>query len=423
MNLNKYTKAELISKLRKTDAKSDSTKLTLFNQIKSFLCQIWDLIMIFKNIIIKLTFISLIIKIFKIYRIFRTLWKIINTIVRSIFGISLLENFGIEAINNFINEIRIIGSVIVDYFTSTQFYSYISSFFKAKEEVTKTGGPQSEKSSRIYKESSSNERKIGQSDVNSKISEWLKPEEKPKHIEESDNTKYYVIAGMIIFCCIAWYYSDEIKTGGLSLMEWLRNIRRRPDNGPDNLPPVAPVNNPTMTERIRKFFIRGEDYHELENEARRIRGERLKHNVRFTDHENSSQSTIKPIDLVDNTQIASTSKIEPVEVHLSGLSEIRSDNFEQSTSAIMKEIDHFFKNNFEAAFPVLAVQRGLYDVLRNRLQRLSEVDKDKYNNLVENPEVTKKISEFLNLEKEIIFTWYIWWCGKSYWTRTRSLIR
>jgi hypothetical protein len=159
-----------------------------------------------------------------------------------------------------------------------------------------------------------------------------------------------------------------------------------------------------MTERIRKFFIRGEDYHELENEARRIRGERLKHNVRFTDHENSSQSTIKPIDLVDNTQIASTSKIEPVEVHLSGLSEIRSDNFEQSTSAIMKEIDHFFKNNFEAAFPVLAVQRGLYDVLRNRLQRLSEVDKDKYNNLVENPEVTKKISEFLNLEKEIIFT-------------------
>jgi hypothetical protein len=39
-DLNKYTKAELISKLRKTDAKSDSTKLTLFFQIKSYLYQI-----------------------------------------------------------------------------------------------------------------------------------------------------------------------------------------------------------------------------------------------------------------------------------------------------------------------------------------------------------------------------------------------
>jgi hypothetical protein len=57
----------------------------------------------------------------------------------SIFGISLLDNFGIEAFNNFIYEIRIIGSVIVDYITSTQFYTYIASFFRVKEEVTSTG--------------------------------------------------------------------------------------------------------------------------------------------------------------------------------------------------------------------------------------------------------------------------------------------
>jgi len=217
-DLNKYTKAELISKLRKTDAKSDSTKLTLFFQIKSYLYQIWDLIMKFKNILLKLTFISLIIKIFKIYRIFRTLWKIINTIVRSIFGISLLENFGFEFINNLLIELKIITGNIINYLSNTNFYLYLSKLFSSKEEkeekeeVTSTGRSQSEKSSRIYKESSSNERKIGQSDVNSKISEWLKPEEKTEvkiddKISKTNYIKYFIIGGtIIIISSLGWFY-------------------------------------------------------------------------------------------------------------------------------------------------------------------------------------------------------------------------
>jgi len=133
MNLNKLTKAELISKFKKLDLKNSSNK----NQ--SFYSKIIENILLIKSILLKITLIALIIKILKKYSIFRRVWTIINTTVMSIFGISLLDNFGIEAFNNFIYEIRIIGSVIVDYITSTQFYTYIASFFRVKEEVTSTG--------------------------------------------------------------------------------------------------------------------------------------------------------------------------------------------------------------------------------------------------------------------------------------------
>jgi len=143
MNLNKLTKAELVSKFKKLDLKNSSNK----NQ--SISSKIIENILLLKSIILKITLIALIVKIFKKYSIFRRIWTVINTIVMSIFGISLLDNFGIEAINNCVYEIRSIGSVIVDYITSTQFYTYIASFFKAKEEVTKTGGPQSKKKKKI----------------------------------------------------------------------------------------------------------------------------------------------------------------------------------------------------------------------------------------------------------------------------------
>jgi hypothetical protein len=43
MNLQKFTKAELISKLQKSDKKSDNSKIgniTIINQIKSYFSQI-----------------------------------------------------------------------------------------------------------------------------------------------------------------------------------------------------------------------------------------------------------------------------------------------------------------------------------------------------------------------------------------------
>jgi hypothetical protein len=43
----------------------------------------------------------LIIKYFKRFTILRRLWTIINTIIVSIFGISLIDNFGFKFISDF----------------------------------------------------------------------------------------------------------------------------------------------------------------------------------------------------------------------------------------------------------------------------------------------------------------------------------
>ena len=63
MNLKKYTKDELIRKLQKS--KNDDSKNSILNQINLYLSEIWKLILTFKNILLKLTLISLFLQFFK----------------------------------------------------------------------------------------------------------------------------------------------------------------------------------------------------------------------------------------------------------------------------------------------------------------------------------------------------------------------
>lgn len=60
MNLNKYTKAELISKFKKLETKSNNSDNN--NNKQSIFSKLIELILTFKNILIKLTLISLLIK-------------------------------------------------------------------------------------------------------------------------------------------------------------------------------------------------------------------------------------------------------------------------------------------------------------------------------------------------------------------------
>jgi hypothetical protein len=88
----------------------------------------------------------------------------------AIFGISLIDNFGIEFITNFFKEIKVIAYSITNYFSNTHFYSFIASLFSKKEDVTK----ETEVSLRerpMSGENSRNESKIGESKRNNKISE------------------------------------------------------------------------------------------------------------------------------------------------------------------------------------------------------------------------------------------------------------
>ena len=240
MNLNKYTKAELISKLKRSESKIDSNKISrksVIAQTKTYFLQLIDLVLVFKSILIKLTLISFFIQIFKIYKIFRRIWVIFNTIVMSIFGISLLDNFGFEFFTNFIREVKFILGNTVDYFTNTHFYKYLSNIFSNKEEIPTSEHTNTNEKSILRQDiklKTENVEGIRENNRNSKISEWLKPESdfnqenKVDKVEENSKStykKYIVISGIIIVTSLSWYYFPEIKENAISLWEWLTSFR------------------------------------------------------------------------------------------------------------------------------------------------------------------------------------------------------
>jgi len=251
MNLNKFTKAELISKFKKLEHKNDSNnnnKNTIINQIKTYLSQILELLLTFKTILLKLTLISFFIKIFTKYRIFRRFWWILNTIVMFIFGISLADNFGTEFISNFFKEIKIIISNTVDYLTNTSFYTYLHKLFSKVEtnenksktsltdnqsmtsKVTNNENKSMKERTPIWVENSLKEKP-------GKISDWFKAEVKETEIiePETNHNKYYIIAGMLIVSALAWYYFPEIKASGISVIEWIKSF----GGGDDPTPPTS----------------------------------------------------------------------------------------------------------------------------------------------------------------------------------------
>lgn len=88
-----------------------------------------------KKWILSIAIITLLIKIFKKYRLIRTVLKTANWTILSIFGISVIDAFGLGFLVNFFREFtKIIGN-IVGYLSNTTFYSYIFSIFKSTEDI------------------------------------------------------------------------------------------------------------------------------------------------------------------------------------------------------------------------------------------------------------------------------------------------
>ena len=228
MNFKKYTKDELIRKLQSETSNLNNKQNNLFLiKIKNYFSQLWNLFSVVKNILAKLTLITLIIKIIKKYSIFRKLWIYFKTIVMSIFELSIIENFGFEFINNFLSEIKIIFVNTIDYLSDTKFYNYLNKLFSNNEiETPSTKNSMISINETISREATRNEDNFRKSEGNSKISEWLKPEVKEDiKQEESNYKKYFIIAGVIISTSLIYYYSNEIKTGGTALIDWIISFR------------------------------------------------------------------------------------------------------------------------------------------------------------------------------------------------------
>ena len=269
MNLNKYTKAELISKLKINKNKEGTPNLKISSIIKSYFSQIWNLIVTFKSILLKITLVGLLINFIKKYRIFRIMWSTLTGIVMTIFGISTIDSFGITP---FIDEIKSITYNIVNYFSNTSFYNYLRELYGIKtpginpennyEPVKNVDNKEIIKTKIIEKIEDQKPDSLRDRYNKSSIADWLKPKvdenyryppdatiiHSEKELTESwYNWKYILIAGIVITTgCLGYVYFDEIKEGGAAFIEWI--FSRRPGGGsnPGNNnsnDPIIPTNN------------------------------------------------------------------------------------------------------------------------------------------------------------------------------------
>jgi hypothetical protein len=96
----------------------------------------------------------------------------LNSIVMAIFGMSVMDNFGLDFLNNFFMELKIVLGNTVDYLTNSRFYSYLNKLFT--NEVTTSEKTIDNKRTMIEENKTNttrNEYPNGQNQRNSKISD------------------------------------------------------------------------------------------------------------------------------------------------------------------------------------------------------------------------------------------------------------
>jgi hypothetical protein len=87
-----------------------------------------------KNLIISLSVVAFLMKIFKNYKTIRVVLKTANYIILTIFGISIFDAFGLGFITKFLWELKYIFVGIATYLTETTFYNFLMNIFNASEQ-------------------------------------------------------------------------------------------------------------------------------------------------------------------------------------------------------------------------------------------------------------------------------------------------
>ena len=246
MNLNKFTKAELISKLNSIKQPNNS-KDSIFNNFMTLLLMI-------KSFLLKITLIAFLFRIFKKYNIFRKIFAIINTILFSIFGFSLIDFYEIDVLSKYFHK-------IIDIFAN--FHSSILELFGKK--IEKVDLPtKNEALGRISKETNgiqtNNENSKGIIERYKKIihGEEIKSEVTPEVIQENTpyyKNKYVIIAGLLMLSGLAWYFADDIRPVGTTILGWINLLksRRNNDDDPGDINPEVQVNSRWNLNRVTEL--------------------------------------------------------------------------------------------------------------------------------------------------------------------------
>jgi hypothetical protein len=190
-----------------------------------------------KNFLVKITLITLIVKIFKRFALIRRLWLILNTIVISIFGLSILDLYGFTFISALWTEIISITGNFINYLTNTKFYHTLIGLFGYKIES-------STKMESMNRTDQSSTRISTAIKENSEVSDWFNPVDKQEEIIEDTpfyKNKYLIWGTFLLISGVTYYYcGDEIKVYSISLWNLLKG--RRPGEDPGHNPPNNPTN-------------------------------------------------------------------------------------------------------------------------------------------------------------------------------------
>lgn len=426
MNLNKLTKKEIISKIKNLEG-TQNNSIGQKGFLSYNMALFWDF---FKLSIKKFGFMAILFRVFKKYSLFRRVYLLINGCVMAIFGISILEFYGLSFISALFAELDNILGNIIWYIQNTYFYSVLAGIFTTKVEIE----PTSIKMRTTDKNTETDKK-------SHKISDWIYREEIVE--EETSNTKYYVIAGIIVLSCLTWYYWDNITPGALTLWESLKKgkPKQRGDDGTvviaDNPKNIPTDNNLNISDKLIKLkdTIKSKFY-KNEPTPPKINTEAVTQPSMIS---TSSEVKLEAID-VDQSSATSIASMDHYFPELKTLKEVPTQNdlnarklevltnsdtkfkpnlvdfklkqdltgqtdlqqFINNSAETNSLLERFFEYNNTASFPKHAVKVAVYQTIATKIKNLQLKSNGLYYEWLKKDSIKERIENFFKLEKEIL---------------------
>jgi hypothetical protein len=295
------TKTELVEKFKelssskslkdlkniKNEDNKDEDKITIKDFLKSHYSKLSSFISKFKNLITKIALFTILMKYFSKIKLMRFIFRIINYIFLSTFGIFISDVYGLKEI---IIQIEYYWMNYVDFIHETKIYKLLVKIFhviidKNESEVIRDKSELIENKSKIENKFD-NESKIINSELPSSGRE-LKNEkimnDKTGEGNEKENwfelNKYYWIALSIISLTLIYIYWD-------SIIEFFKNVK--PDLGKDEDGSTT-TNSPIFKthEEVYKQYFRELEINEELYDLDVIKAQNIEKNIDYSDVENT----------------------------------------------------------------------------------------------------------------------------------------
>lgn len=423
MNLNKYTKAELISKLKNKRLEIQNSNSNSEGIISKLL--------LFKSIILKITLFALLIKWFKKYSLIRKIWMIVNTTVMSLFGISLIDIYGFD---------------LLSYFRNNSIYAWFSGLLSTPK-INKPHESIPSFMRETNKNSTGNENGSGMIERFKQIIH-----KEPEVIqEESSNTKYYIIGALFIISCLSWYYYGDnitpVFTSGIDKIK--SSFGRKPGNDGSG--------TANITQNSSENLSNNSWSNTLQNIWDKVKAKVTRNNQTTIDSDSLTPNTPEQIELINRKTeftnaestklLASSSMLSPItevseksspstgwigdnameqyftpdntldkgkaidvtnlsqtEINRRILEQVTGESiqkFEIDSEDVMSKMVHFVDTHDNGTFPNIEIKKALYSVISTQMTILYMKYRKYYLEWIIKPGNDEMFDKFKAIEQEI----------------------